>query len=44
MGRSAAVHTTPHRKMMYATGANGVEIRLPAIPIIHFDWKWFRAR
>jgi len=39
MGRSAAVHTTPRRKMMYATGANGVEIRLPAIPIIHFDWK-----
>ncbi len=41
--RSAAVHTTPKRKVMYAAGANGVEVRLPAIPIIHFEWKMVSA-
>jgi hypothetical protein len=39
MGHSPAVGTTPRRKVVYAAGANGAEVRLPSIPIIHFDWK-----
>lgn len=37
--RHAPGSMTPRRKVVYAPGANGSEVRLPAIPIIHFDWK-----
>lgn len=38
-GHRSTVNTTPRRKVVYAAGANGTEVRLPAFPIIHFDWK-----
>ena len=38
-GYRSATNMTPRRKVVYAQGANGTEIRLPAIPIVHFDWK-----
>lgn len=38
-GYRSGMNNTPKRKVVYAPGANGTEIRLPAIPIIHFDWK-----
>ncbi len=31
--------TTPRKKIYYAVGANGAEMRMPAIPIIHFNWQ-----
>lgn len=34
------VTTQPRRKVYYAVGANGVETRLPSLPIIHFNWQW----
>lgn len=30
----------PRRKVVYRVAANGVETRLPAIPILHFSWQW----
>ena len=35
-----AVGTQPRRKVVYAVGANGVETRLPALPILRFNWQW----
>ncbi|MBP9676221.1 MAG: hypothetical protein KBD67_05720 [Anaerolineaceae bacterium] len=32
--------TPPRRKVVYAVSANGVETRLPALPIFHFSWQW----
>ncbi len=37
------VTTQPRRKVYYSVGRNGVETRLPAIPIIHFNWRWISA-
>ncbi len=34
------VSTQPRRKVVYAVGANGVETRLPSLPIIQFNWQW----
>lgn len=34
------VNTQPRRKVYYAVGANGVETRLPSLPIIQFNWQW----
>lgn len=31
--------TTPKKKVYYAVGSNGAETRMPAIPIIHFNWR-----
>ena len=28
------------RKVVYKVGANGVETRLPAIPLLRFSWQW----
>lgn len=30
----------PRRKVVYKVGANGVETRLLAIPILRFSWQW----
>lgn len=30
----------PRRKVVYKVGADGVETRLPAIPIFRFSWQW----
>lgn len=35
-----AVATQPRRKVVYKVGANGVETRLPAIPLLRFSWQW----
>jgi cell division septal protein FtsQ len=35
--------TQPRRKVYYSVGKNGVETRLPALPIIHFNWRWVSA-
>jgi hypothetical protein len=35
--------TQPRRKVYYSVGRHGVETRLPAIPIIHFEWRWVSA-
>lgn len=35
----SAATSQPRRKVIYAPGSNGAEIRMPAIPIVHFDWK-----
>ena len=35
-----AAKTQPRRKVYYSVGANGVETRLPSLPIIHFNWQW----
>ncbi len=35
-----SVGTQPRRKVVYAVGANGVETRMPALPIIRFSWQW----
>ncbi len=35
-----AAGTPPRRKVVYAVGANGVETRIPALPIIRFSWQW----
>ena len=35
-----SVGTQPRRKMVYSIGANGVETRLPALPILRFSWQW----
>lgn len=32
--------TQPRRKVYYAVGENGVETRMPSLPIIHFSWQW----
>jgi hypothetical protein len=37
--RQAAV-SQPRRKVYYAVGANGVETRMPALPILQFNWQW----
>jgi len=34
------VATQPRRKVVYKVGANGVETRLPAIPLLRFSWQW----
>ncbi len=34
------VDAQPRRKVVYAVGANGVETRLPSLPIIRFNWQW----
>ncbi|KAF0111100.1 MAG: cell division protein FtsQ [Chloroflexi bacterium] len=34
-----SVNTSPRRKI-YRVGANGVETRLPSLPVIHFNWQW----
>lgn len=31
--------TTPKKKVYYAVGANGAEMRMPSLPIIHFQWQ-----
>lgn len=31
--------TTPKRKVYYAHGANGVEIRMPALPVVKMNWQ-----
>lgn len=31
--------TQPRRKVIYTVGANGVETRMPALPIIQFNWQ-----
>jgi hypothetical protein len=33
------VRTAPVRKLHYAQGANGVEIRMPALPALNFNWQ-----
>lgn len=30
----------PRRKVVYAVGANGVETRMPSLPILRFSWQW----
>lgn len=35
-----AVTTQPRRKVVYKVNANGVETRLPAIPLLRFSWQW----
>lgn len=30
----------PKRKVVYKVNANGVETRLPAIPLMRFSWQW----
>lgn len=35
-----SVGVQPRRKVVYAVGANGVETRMPALPIIRFSWQW----
>ncbi|HQK04447.1 MAG TPA: hypothetical protein PK558_00550, partial [Anaerolineaceae bacterium] len=35
-----SVGTQPRRKVVYSVGANGVETRLPALPILRFSWQW----
>jgi hypothetical protein len=30
----------PRRKVVYKVGADGVETRLPAIPLLRFSWQW----
>lgn len=32
--------TQPRRKVYYAVGENGVETRMPSLPIIRFSWQW----
>ncbi len=39
-GAREAATGQPRRKVVYKVGANGVETRLPAIPILHFSWQW----
>ncbi|MCX6053394.1 MAG: hypothetical protein NTZ74_00480 [Chloroflexi bacterium] len=34
-----SVSNTPRRKI-YKVGANGVETRMPSLPVIHFNWQW----
>lgn len=34
------VNTQPRKKVYYKVGANGVETRLPSIPIVKFSWQW----
>lgn len=36
----SSVGVQPKRKVVYAVGANGVETRMPALPIIRFSWQW----
>ena len=36
---SYATRTAPARKLHYARGANGVEVRMPALPSIQFNWQ-----
>lgn len=38
-----AVNTQPRRKVVYRVGSNGVETRLPSLPIIQFNWQWVSA-
>lgn len=38
--RRQPAKTQPRRKVIYRVGANGVETRLPAIPIVKFSWRW----
>lgn len=38
-----AVNTQPRRKVVYRVGANGVETRMPSLPIIQFNWQWVSA-
>lgn len=35
-----ALGVQPRRKVVYAVGANGVETRLPSLPILRFSWQW----
>jgi len=39
-GAREAATGQPRRKVVYKVGADGVETRLPAIPILHFSWQW----
>lgn len=32
--------STPARRKAYRVAPNGVETRLPALPILHFSWQW----
>lgn len=32
-------NTAPKKKVYYAVGSNGAEMRMPALPIIHFEWR-----
>ena len=38
-----ATRTAPARKLHYARGANGVEVRLPALPALQFNWQMASA-
>mgnify|MGYP001043544458 FL=1 len=35
-----AVGTQPRRRVLYSVNENGVETRLPSIPILRFSWQW----
>jgi hypothetical protein len=32
--------STPVRRKVYRVGANGVETRLPSLPMLRFSWQW----
>jgi len=35
-----AVGVQPRRRVVYTVAANGVETRMPALPILRFSWQW----
>ena len=37
---SQGASAQPRRKVVYKVAANGVETRLPAIPLMRFSWQW----
>lgn len=39
MPNVGATRTAPARKLHYARGANGVEVRMPAMPALQFNWQ-----